>query len=305
MFSALRKRIHLSPTTVIATLALVFAMTGGAYAAKKYLITSTKQISPSVLKSLQGKAGPAGANGPAGPAGPQGPAGGTGGKGENGKEGAAGKNGENGKPGENGKAGTNGKSVTVNEIQAGGSGCSGEGGVSVEAEGSGKPHEVCNGAEGKEGSFKGTLAPKTVLKGTWSVQYNAAAAKENLMVSLSTGVPVKELSSSQGLIWSEKQLPGEEKALWEAIKNEACLGTAAAPTPPAAPYNSVFSICVYLAHVNEAEFGSPPIMEPVIEPGSASPVLGGSGGGEVIPTLLTSRAAGPVAAYGTWATEAQ
>src|ERR1700684_522797 len=120
MFSSLRRRMRVSPTTVIASLALVFAMTGGAYAAKKYLITSTKQISPSVLKSLQGKAGPAGANGPAGPAGPQGPAGGTGGKGENGKEGAAGKNGENGKPGENGKAGTNGKSVTVNEIQAGG-----------------------------------------------------------------------------------------------------------------------------------------------------------------------------------------
>jgi hypothetical protein len=69
-------------------------MTGGAYAAKKYLITSTKQISPKVLKALQGKAGPAGANGLAGasgkegPAGPAGPPGPPGPKGENGKDGS-------------------------------------------------------------------------------------------------------------------------------------------------------------------------------------------------------------------------
>src|ERR1700691_1348608 len=101
MFSALRRRIHLSPAMVIAGLAVVFAMTGGAYAAKKYLITSTKQISPSVLKQLQGKAGAggaAGAQGPAGPAGPAGP-GGPGGKGEKGERGESG---QSGTPGKNG-----------------------------------------------------------------------------------------------------------------------------------------------------------------------------------------------------------
>jgi len=46
MFSAMRKRMRVSPTTMIATLALVLAMTGGAYAASRYVITSTKQISP-------------------------------------------------------------------------------------------------------------------------------------------------------------------------------------------------------------------------------------------------------------------
>ena len=54
MFSKIRKRF--SYTNVVLTIALVFAMSGGAYAAKKYLITSTSQISPKVLKSLQGKA---------------------------------------------------------------------------------------------------------------------------------------------------------------------------------------------------------------------------------------------------------
>ncbi len=119
MFSALRKRMHLSPATVIAGFALVFAMTGGAYAAKKYLITSTKQISPGVLKQLQGKAGAsgapgaAGAQGPAGPAGPVGPAGkdGTNGaNGTNGKDGAAGKDGATGKTGATGPAGKEGPS---------------------------------------------------------------------------------------------------------------------------------------------------------------------------------------------------
>jgi hypothetical protein len=35
---------HLNPAMVIAMLALVFAMTGGAYAAGRYVITSTGQI---------------------------------------------------------------------------------------------------------------------------------------------------------------------------------------------------------------------------------------------------------------------
>ena len=65
-------RKHFNIATAISVIALVFAMAGGAYAAKKFLITSTKQISPSVLKALAGKTGktgPAGAQGLAGPAG--------------------------------------------------------------------------------------------------------------------------------------------------------------------------------------------------------------------------------------------
>ena len=59
---------------VAATLALVFAMSGGALAASHYLITSTSQISPKVLKELK----KAGASGATGPRAPQGPAGATG-----------------------------------------------------------------------------------------------------------------------------------------------------------------------------------------------------------------------------------
>ncbi len=101
MFSAIRRRMHVTPSTVIATLALVFAMSGGAYAAGKYLITSTKQIKPSVLKQLQGKAGAAGAQG------------GQGLKGETGAAGSAGGKGEKGEKGEKGTAGTNGTNGTT------------------------------------------------------------------------------------------------------------------------------------------------------------------------------------------------
>jgi hypothetical protein len=136
MFSRLRK--HVTYTNVAMTVALVFAMSGGAYAAGKYLITSTKQISPKVLKSLVGKTGPAGANGAPGatgalgPAGPQGPAGA---KGETGATGAAGVEGKEGPEGKEGKEGPEGKA----------------------------------GKEGKEGTFGGQKLPAgKMLTGQWA-----------------------------------------------------------------------------------------------------------------------------------------
>lgn len=77
-------RRHLNYANVVATFALLFAMSGGALAAKHYLINSTKQIKPSVLKKLKGNTGKTGATGPAGPQGVQG------------KEGAQGKEGPTG-----------------------------------------------------------------------------------------------------------------------------------------------------------------------------------------------------------------
>jgi hypothetical protein len=48
-------RRHLSYANVVATMALVFAMGGSAIAAKHYLITSTGQISPKVLKAVEAR----------------------------------------------------------------------------------------------------------------------------------------------------------------------------------------------------------------------------------------------------------
>ena len=77
-------RRRLSYANVVATLALIFAMSGGALAANHYLIKSTSQISPKVLKKLKGNTGPAG---------PQGK------EGAPSKEGAPGQNGGEGKQG--------------------------------------------------------------------------------------------------------------------------------------------------------------------------------------------------------------
>lgn len=46
-------RRNLSYANVTATLALVFAMSGGALAAKHYLVNSTKQLNPRVIHSLE------------------------------------------------------------------------------------------------------------------------------------------------------------------------------------------------------------------------------------------------------------
>jgi hypothetical protein len=111
MMQAIRR--HVNATTVIAALALVFAMSGGAYAAKKFLITSTGQISPKVLKSLKGASGAKGANGAAGAQGPAGPTGPAGTPGAQGAQGPAGANGTDGKEGKQGTAGTTGFTDTL------------------------------------------------------------------------------------------------------------------------------------------------------------------------------------------------
>ena len=132
MFQALRTKFGIPG--LISVLALVFVMGGAAYAAKKYVITSTAQIKPSVLKSLKGKAGPAGANGT---------------NGANGKDGI---NGKDGARGEAGSPGTPGKSVLTAAATTTPSGeCPTVGGTKLEVEGSGTARHVCNGKEGPPG----------------------------------------------------------------------------------------------------------------------------------------------------------
>jgi len=109
--------VHRSTVLLIAA-GLFVALTSTAVAARQYVITSTKQISPSVLKQLKGRtgaqgkpgptgatgavgaAGPRGIQGPQGIAGPAGPAGATGATGPAGPAGPAGPKGDKGEKGD-------------------------------------------------------------------------------------------------------------------------------------------------------------------------------------------------------------
>jgi hypothetical protein len=117
-----RLRHHLSYANVVATVALTLSMSGAAWAAGTYLITSTSQISPKVLKKLKGHKGAAGAAGPeglqgptgaAGPAGAQGVQGTTGPVGDEGRQGSVGATGPPGPVGIEGPAGLSQNAVAA------------------------------------------------------------------------------------------------------------------------------------------------------------------------------------------------
>jgi hypothetical protein len=174
MFSKIRKQLTFA--NVALTVALVFAMTGGAYAASKYLITSTKQISPKVLKVLAGKPGAKGAAGASGPAGPAG---------------AKGETGATGKEGSSGKDGANGESVSVKEVKTSEAACEKHGGSSFAI--GGTTTRACNGKEGKEGSpwtAGGTLPSEKSETGTYAVRRADGALNEIETTAVSFNIPV-------------------------------------------------------------------------------------------------------------------
>ena len=222
MFSALRKRMRFSPATVIAGLALVFAMTGGAYAAKKYLITSTKQISPSVLKSLQGKAGPAGANGAQGAAGPAGPQGAAGVGGAKGDAGAAGKDGSAGTAGPAGATGPKGET-----------GLKGSNGAAGAAGATGPAGPTCPGGE--------CLLPVGATEtGVWSFDMTL---NSHSVLNVSISFPLR-LASAPTLTWVEPSLSGTPGAV------TGCPGTVTEPKAETG------KLCVYGVRTENVE--SPP-----------------------------------------------
>jgi len=187
-------RARLTYANVAATLALVFAMSGGALAAGRFLITSTGQIKPSVLKQLRGKAGSAGKEGPAG------------------KEGAPGKEGPAGKPGANGADGTSGANgVGVTSAAAGAAECKAGGTTFTSA--SGASH-VCNGENGQTG-FTATLPHGKTEMGAWSVQTHGEALGVG---AVSFVIPLENALGAANVAFLE---PGQE--------NEHCKGTTGNP----------------------------------------------------------------------------
>ncbi|HEV7483325.1 MAG TPA: hypothetical protein VGO13_09530 [Solirubrobacterales bacterium] len=203
---------------IVAVVALVFAMLGGAYAASNGGGKAT-------TSAKQGKQGKPGKTGPAGPAGAPGA------KGDTGAAGAAGTN------------GTNGVSVT-SSTEAKGTNCK-EGGSKFVA-GAGTTY-ACNGEKGKEGSpwtAGGTLPSGKTEKGVWSIEDRRIvdAAMQlgvtGVKVPLSFPIPLTE-PLVEGNVHFINEEGKEQLGVGNAVPSTACTGTAAQPT--AEPGN----LCAY------------------------------------------------------------
>jgi hypothetical protein len=192
MFSALRKQI--TPATILALVALVFAITGGAFAATggsggnspaKATVSAGRAAGLTAVVAKKKSKSPGGARGPAGPKGATGATGATGAAGPAGPTGPAGGTGPQGLAGNAGAAGTNGTSVTG--VPASAKECK-EGGVTyTSVSGS---NAVCNGKNGKTG-FTSTLPPGKTETGAWEA--TAPESREfqsNITTAISFPIPL-------------------------------------------------------------------------------------------------------------------
>lgn len=304
MQSRTRRSLRPSPAGVLAMLALLLALTSGAYAASKYVITSTKQIKPSVLKALKGKNGAPGAPGV---------------NGANGKDGAP------GTPGAAGAPGAPGTSVTSSPVGAGGDegNCVGVGGSKFVA-GASKTY-ACNGEEGEEGSpwTAGGLLPSGKTEtGTWAVGYGGTAAplqfapiSFTLPLATSPELIFVSLMNQFGEEFAED--PGEEelKGVYEEADAKGCPGI-----DNGVPLADPGKLCVYASTmINTMSTGSgfaptKPRFEPVPQVfagGGEIPKADGSGteqstsASPVGTSLKLNCSAASCNARGVWAVTAE
>jgi hypothetical protein len=187
-----------SPGLTVAVLAMLVALTGGAFAASGALTGKQKKEVEKIAKKFAGKPGP------------QGPAGATG---------ATGTKGDKGDPGSAGLKGEAGKSVKVTPISPGSEfECESNGGAMVEEEG--KPssaEEICNGKAGSPWTVGGVLPPGEQENGSWAFA-GSTSDTNGIRVPISFTIPLPG-----------KLEPGEVHFKEDADFETFCEGTVAAP----------------------------------------------------------------------------
>lgn len=222
MLSRLREHFG-TAGLIVAIVALVAALGGGAYAASGGSGDGEATASAKGKPGPRGKPGKTGKTGPAGPAGPAGP------------QGPAGPKGDNGAPGSNGTPGANGKSVTATEIPAGEPECEERGGVEVKQEGAGSGTEICNGEEGSPWTAGGTLPPGETETGTYlltsetgSGTFEPGAKYAFGQVSFPIPLPAEMEEADMKFVLQSTAAPAE-------CENPDHPGTASARNPEADP----------------------------------------------------------------------
>lgn len=277
---------HLNPATIMAFAAMIFAMSGGAYA-----LNSSGKVGPAVAahaakkakgksttrakrgargeRGKQGPAGPEGKPGPAGPVGPAGPRGATG------TTGATGANGAAGPAGEEGPAGKDGSPWTVG----------------------------------------GTLPAGATETGAWSLGNISAAAAPNpgpdgVIVPISFPVPLEEPLGEGHVHYINTQ--GKELELGENASFEFELTAVAQPNPAPCPGSAEFpeaepgQLCVYegdlygAAHLANQMIGNPAGVQASV----SDELEGTSKGGAILNALVFEAAKGDSFGWGTWAVSA-
>jgi hypothetical protein len=224
MYSRIREQFS-TTAVILSIVALVFALSGGAYAASQAQTSKTKVVKGP--PGPRGKPGKAGATGQAGPAGP---------KGDTGAQGAG---------GAQGAPGQNGKSVVVTPIEPEEGKCEERAGAEVGVEGSATTTEVCDGEEGPEGSpwtAGGTLPVGKTETGAWS--FNASEA-DGEMILAEIGFPIKLAARLEGTEKVHFQPPSSAEESAQNAFKAVCPSSVVNPTAVSG------HLCVYYN-----EFGS-------------------------------------------------
>ncbi len=174
MYSRIREQFS-TTALILSIVALVFALSGGAYAASQAQTSKTK-----VVKGPPGPKGKPGKAGPAGPAGPTGPKGDAGAQGATGGAGAPGKD---------------GNSAVVTPIQSETGKCDERAGAEVSVKNTAGVVEVCEGEKGPPGSpwpAGGTLPVGSTETGAWSINGTEESAlfDQYLLAPISFTIPL-------------------------------------------------------------------------------------------------------------------
>ncbi len=209
---------------VVASIALIAAMGGTAFAATKLNSGQKKEVEK-IAKKFAGKPGAPGSNG------------------ANGTSGTAGPKGDAGSPGANGTNGTNGINGKSVETGAATVAECAEGGATVQVAGeAATKKKVCNGKEGKEGKsgFTEVLPSGKTETGVWAGSGFNVAEFAQVEFPISFAIPLNE--PGKAVFLNEKTTKSGTE-----IEKKGCTGTVSVPTAPAG------FLCIYTA---EEEFST-------------------------------------------------